>query len=39
MLLADPEAPPKQVSRFGLVGRPARERDRIAGRWPRQRTN
>ena len=26
MLLADPEAAPKQVSRFGLVGRLARER-------------
>jgi signal transduction histidine kinase len=27
MLLADAEAPPKQASRFGLVGRLARERD------------
>ncbi|MFK3984177.1 ATP-binding protein [Micromonospora sp. NPDC050397] len=27
MLLADPEAVPRQVSRFGLVGRLARERD------------
>lgn len=27
MLLADPEATPRQVSRFGLVGRLARERD------------
>jgi hypothetical protein len=26
MMLADPEAAPKQASRFGLVGRLARER-------------
>jgi signal transduction histidine kinase len=39
MLLADSEAPPKQVSRFGLVGRLARERDPNRRRWPRQRTN
>ncbi|MEU7803735.1 HAMP domain-containing sensor histidine kinase [Micromonospora arborensis] len=40
MLLADPEATPRQVSRFGLVGRMARDaRDtKVAGRrWPRQR--
>lgn len=36
MLLADPEAAPRQVSRFGLVGRLARERD-PGRRWPRQR--
>jgi signal transduction histidine kinase len=35
MLLADAEAVPKQVSRFGLVGRLAREPG--ARRWPRQR--
>jgi signal transduction histidine kinase len=29
MLLADAEAPPKQASRFGLVGRLARERDPV----------
>jgi signal transduction histidine kinase len=39
MLLADSEAPPKQASRFGLVGRLARERDPNRRRWPRQRTN
>jgi signal transduction histidine kinase len=39
MLLADAEAPPKQASRFGLVGRLARERDPNRRRWPRQRTN
>ncbi|MEW2141646.1 HAMP domain-containing sensor histidine kinase [Micromonospora vinacea] len=40
MLLADPEATPRQVSRFGLVGRMARDaRDTKASgrRWPRQR--
>ncbi|MET7750216.1 HAMP domain-containing sensor histidine kinase [Micromonospora sp. NPDC005367] len=41
MLLADPEATPRQVNRFGLVGRMAREaRDqKSSGRrpWPRQR--
>ncbi|MCG5439427.1 ATP-binding protein [Micromonospora sp. NPDC007208] len=40
MLLADPEATPRQVSRFGLVGRMARDaRDPKASgrRWPRQR--
>ncbi|MFI6243452.1 ATP-binding protein [Micromonospora sp. NPDC050795] len=40
MLLADPEATPRQVSRFGLVGRMARDaRDTKATqrRWPRQR--
>ncbi|GIJ40193.1 HAMP domain-containing sensor histidine kinase [Micromonospora andamanensis] len=40
MLLADPEATPRQVSRFGLVGRMAREgREQKASgrRWPRQR--
>jgi len=40
MLLADPEATPRQVSRFGLVGRMARDaRDpKTSGRrWPRQR--
>jgi len=36
MLLADAEAPPKQASRFGLVGRLARERDPVRGKWPRQ---
>lgn len=37
MLLADPEAAPKQVSRFGLVGRLAREREPGSRRWSRQR--
>ncbi|MGR6318543.1 HAMP domain-containing sensor histidine kinase [Micromonospora soli] len=40
MLLADPEATPRQASRFGLVGRMAREaREQKTGgrRWPRQR--
>ncbi|BCJ57338.1 two-component sensor histidine kinase [Micromonospora endophytica] len=40
MLLADPEATPRQVSRFGLVGRMAREgrESKSSGRrWPRQR--
>ncbi|WP_229398330.1 HAMP domain-containing sensor histidine kinase [Micromonospora okii] len=40
MLLADPEAVPRQVSRFGLVGRMAREaREQKAARrrWPRRR--
>jgi signal transduction histidine kinase len=35
MLLADADAVPRQVSRFGLVGRMAREPR--ARRWPRQR--
>jgi signal transduction histidine kinase len=40
MLLADAEAAPKQASRFGLVGRLARERDPIRRRnWPHQRTD
>ena len=38
MLLRDPEATVKQVSRFGLVGRLAREPGG-ARRWPRQRRN
>ncbi|WP_406043573.1 HAMP domain-containing histidine kinase [Micromonospora sp. NBC_00898] len=40
MLLADPEATPRQVNRFGLVGRMAREaREQKTGgrRWPRPR--
>ncbi|MBQ1073839.1 HAMP domain-containing histidine kinase [Micromonospora sp. C31] len=37
MLLADPEATPRQVSRFGLVGRMAREQKTGSRRWPRQR--
>lgn len=40
MLLADPQATPRQVNRFGLVGRMAREaREQKSGgrRWPRQR--
>ncbi|RZU74710.1 signal transduction histidine kinase [Micromonospora kangleipakensis] len=40
MLLADPEATPRQVNRFGLVGRMAREgrEQKTAGRrWPRPR--
>lgn len=37
MLLADPEAIPRQVSRFGLVGRLAREREAGGRRWPRPR--
>ncbi|MER7460091.1 HAMP domain-containing sensor histidine kinase [Micromonospora sp. NPDC126480] len=42
MLLADPEATPRQVSRFGLVGRMARDvRDQKGGgrRWPRPRAS
>jgi signal transduction histidine kinase len=39
MLLADAEATPKQASRFGLVGRLARERDPIRRKWPHQRTD
>jgi hypothetical protein len=39
MLLADAEAAPKQASRFGLVGRMARERDPVKRKWPRQRTD
>jgi signal transduction histidine kinase len=38
MLLADAEAAPKQASRFGLVGRLARERDPVRRKWPHQRT-
>ncbi|WDZ82244.1 HAMP domain-containing sensor histidine kinase [Micromonospora cathayae] len=39
MLLADPEATPRQVNRFGLVGRMARERDTgTRRRWPRSRS-
>ncbi|MGI5215353.1 ATP-binding protein [Plantactinospora sp. CA-290183] len=38
MLLADPEATPRQVSRFGLVGRLAREKDPDTRRpWSRPR--
>jgi signal transduction histidine kinase len=37
MLLADAEATPRQASRFGLVGRLARERDQGRKRWPHQR--
>ncbi|MGC1211848.1 MAG: HAMP domain-containing sensor histidine kinase [Micromonospora sp.] len=40
MLLADPEATPRQVSRFGLVGRmtrDVREQKSRGRRWPRQR--
>ncbi|MER7417536.1 HAMP domain-containing sensor histidine kinase [Micromonospora peucetia] len=37
MLLADPEATPRQVNRFGLVGRMAREQKTTRRRWPRQR--
>lgn len=37
MLLADAEAVPRQVNRFGFVGRLARERDGAARRWPRPR--
>ncbi len=37
MLLADAEAAPRQVSRFGLVGRLARERDQGRRRWPGRR--
>ena len=36
MLLADAEAVPKQASRFGLVGRLARERDPNRKKWPHQ---
>lgn len=39
MLLADAEAPPKQASRFGLVGRLARERDPVRRKWPHQRVD
>ena len=38
MLLADAAAAPKQVNRFGLVGRLARERDPVKRKWPHQRT-
>jgi signal transduction histidine kinase len=38
MLLADAEAAPHQASRFGLVGRLARERDGGTRRWPRPRS-
>lgn len=40
MLLADPDATPRQVNRFGLVGRmarDAREQKSSGRRWPRQR--
>jgi signal transduction histidine kinase len=37
MLLSDAEAAPRQASRFGLVGRLARERDQGRKRWPHQR--
>ncbi|WP_319458586.1 HAMP domain-containing sensor histidine kinase [Micromonospora sp. RTP1Z1] len=40
MLLADPEATPRQVNRFGLVGRmtrEAREQKTSGRRWPRPR--
>ncbi|MCI4065370.1 HAMP domain-containing histidine kinase [Micromonospora sp. R77] len=38
MLLADPEATPRQVNRFGLVGRMARDaRESKPRRWPRPR--
>jgi signal transduction histidine kinase len=37
MLLADADAAPRPVNRFGLVGRLARERDGAARRWPRPR--
>ncbi|MEO3778647.1 HAMP domain-containing sensor histidine kinase [Micromonospora sp. B11E3] len=40
MLLADPDAAPRQVNRFGLVGRmarEAREQKTTGRRWPRQR--
>ncbi|HEX6968711.1 MAG TPA: HAMP domain-containing sensor histidine kinase [Micromonosporaceae bacterium] len=37
MLLADAQAEPRQVNRFGLVGRLARERDSTPRRYPRQR--
>jgi K+-sensing histidine kinase KdpD len=39
MLLADAEATPKQASRFGLVGRLARERDPIRRKWPHRRAD
>ncbi|MFI5496177.1 ATP-binding protein [Actinoplanes sp. NPDC051859] len=39
MLLADADAPPKQASRFGLVGRLSRERDPAKRKWPHQRTD
>ncbi|MEV1290169.1 HAMP domain-containing sensor histidine kinase [Micromonospora sp. NPDC049679] len=39
MLLADADAKPRQVSRFGLVGRLARERESGQRRWPRQRSS
>ena len=35
----DAEAAPKQVNRFGLVGRLARERDPVKRKWPHQRTD
>ncbi|BFU43718.1 HAMP domain-containing sensor histidine kinase [Krasilnikovia sp. MM14-A1004] len=38
MLLADAEAAPKQASRFGLVGRLARERDPVRRKRPQQGT-
>jgi signal transduction histidine kinase len=39
MLLADAEAAPKQATRFGLVGRLARERDPVKRKWPHQRAD
>ncbi|MEV6595965.1 HAMP domain-containing sensor histidine kinase [Actinoplanes sp. NPDC051346] len=39
MLLADADAPPKQASRFGLVGRLARERDPAKRKRPQPRTD
>ncbi len=39
MLLADAEAKPRQASRFGLVGRLAREKDPARARWPHQRSS
>jgi hypothetical protein len=39
MLLADAEATPKQASRFGLVGRLARERDPMLRKWPHRRAD
>ncbi|GAB3983144.1 hypothetical protein GCM10027615_67540 [Plantactinospora veratri] len=40
MLLADPDAAPRQVSRFGLVGRLAREKDAVTRRrWSRPRSS
>jgi signal transduction histidine kinase len=38
MLLADAEAKPRQVNRFGVIGRMAREKEPGRSRWPRQRS-